>query len=315
MGAATAGHIAALAHMQGIARQLRDAVNLPRAVKSEVSFLGETNLANSSAVRNLMTMARNSYVFCGARSGLERVLPGVKAHVLGPPTVAQTDTVKKQRSSDPDQFWQLQARAIGADEVVAGAAPILFPRHVQSRHARFPIRARWLRYHARMTRGEQLLQIGAWGARNSFLRYARTQRRALIDWRSGFGADLISDAEQLAVASDSIDAVLLPHTLERAESPHALLREVDRILRPDGHLLVLSFAPGGLWGLRHLLAARGFPNGRERMIREGRLRTIRTRCGSQRVLLTSIEELRRELDERRIPRNGRASPPLAIEPE
>ena len=33
--------------------------------------------------------------------------------------------------------------------------------------------------------GEQFLQIGAWGARNSFLRYARTQRRALLDWRPG----------------------------------------------------------------------------------------------------------------------------------
>jgi SAM-dependent methyltransferase len=120
--------------------------------------------------------------------------------------------------------------------------------------------------------GEQFLQIGAWGARNSFLRFARTQRRALIDWRPGVAADLISDPEQLAVASDSIDVVLLPHTLERTESPHALLREVDRILRPDGHLLVLSFAPGGLWGVRHLFSARGFPAGRERMIREGRLR-------------------------------------------
>jgi len=120
--------------------------------------------------------------------------------------------------------------------------------------------------------GEQCLQIGAWGARNSFLRYARTQRRALIDWRPQVAADLISDPEQLGVASDSIDVVLLPHTLERTESPHALLREVDRILRPDGHLLVLSFTPGGLWGLRHLFAARGFPAGRERMIREGRLR-------------------------------------------
>ena len=120
--------------------------------------------------------------------------------------------------------------------------------------------------------GEQFLQIGAWGARNSFLRFARTQRRALIDWRPGVAADLISDPEQLAIASDSIDVVLLPHTLERTESPHALLREVDRILRPDGHLLVLSFAPGGLWGVRHLFAARGFPAGRERMIREGRLR-------------------------------------------
>jgi SAM-dependent methyltransferase len=120
--------------------------------------------------------------------------------------------------------------------------------------------------------GEQCLQIGAWGARNSFLRYARTQRRALIDWRPQVAADLISDPEQLGIASDSIDVVLLPHTLERTESPHALLREVDRILRPDGHLLVLSFAHGGLWGLRHLFSARGFPAGRERMIREGRLR-------------------------------------------
>jgi SAM-dependent methyltransferase len=120
--------------------------------------------------------------------------------------------------------------------------------------------------------GEQFLQIGAWGARNSFLRFARTQRRALVDWRSDVAADLITDPEQLGIASDSVDVVLLPHTLERTESPHALLREVDRILRPDGHLLVLSFAPGGLWGVRHLFAARGFPAGRERMIREGRLR-------------------------------------------
>jgi SAM-dependent methyltransferase len=120
--------------------------------------------------------------------------------------------------------------------------------------------------------GEQFLQIGAWGARNGFLRYARTQRRALVDWRPGVAADLVTDPEQLGIASDSIDVVLLPHTLERTESPHALLREVDRVLRPDGHLLVLSFAPGGLWGLRHLFAGRGFPAGRERLIREGRLR-------------------------------------------
>jgi len=120
--------------------------------------------------------------------------------------------------------------------------------------------------------GEQLVQIGAWGARNTFLRYARTQRRVLVDWRPGVAADVVSDPEQLAIASDSVDAVLLPHTLERTESPHALLREVDRILRADGHLIVLSFASGGLWGLRHLLSDRGYPAGRERAIREGRLR-------------------------------------------
>lgn len=131
---------------------------------------------------------------------------------------------------------------------------------------------RLMRHALERVFGEQLLQIGAWGPRNTFLRHARTQRRALIDWRTGVAADFICDPEQLAVASDSVDAVLLPHTLERAASPHALLREVDRVLRPDGHLIVLSFAPGGLWGLRHLLSARGYPQGRDRVIREGRLR-------------------------------------------
>ena len=142
-----------------------------------------------------------------------------------------------------------------------------------------PLGRRCLAHEQRLSRqalervfGEQFLQIGAWGARTSFLRYARTQRRALLDWRPGVAADIVSNPEQLAVATDSVDVVLLPHTLERTPSPHALLREVDRVLRPDGHLLVLSFASGGVWGLRHLLSSRGYPAGRERMIREGRLR-------------------------------------------
>jgi SAM-dependent methyltransferase len=120
--------------------------------------------------------------------------------------------------------------------------------------------------------GEQLLQIGGWGPADSFLRFARTQRRSLIDWRDGVDADLITDPGRLAVASDSIDAVLLPHTLELTDSPHALLREVDRVLRADGHLVTLSFKPGGLWGLRHALSPRGYPAGQRRMIGERRLR-------------------------------------------
>ena len=120
--------------------------------------------------------------------------------------------------------------------------------------------------------GEQLLQIGCWGGRQAFLRYARTQRKALVDWRTDGEPDLVCDPSQLAIASDSVDAVILPHTLERIPSPHALLREVDRILRADGQLIVLSFAPTGPWGLRHLLSPAGYPVGQRRMIREGRLR-------------------------------------------
>lgn len=121
--------------------------------------------------------------------------------------------------------------------------------------------------------GEQLLQIGAWGQRAGFLRYARTQHAALLGVRSDDrDADLVAAAEELPVSTDSIDAVLLPHILELTPSPHALLREVDRVLRADGHLVVLGFVPSGPWGLRHLLARDGYPPGHRRMIREGRLR-------------------------------------------
>lgn len=119
--------------------------------------------------------------------------------------------------------------------------------------------------------GEQLLQIGDWGGPETFLRYARTQRAALVSARAD-GADFVSNSERLAVATDSVDAVLLPHTLELTESPHALLRETDRIIRADGYLLILCFSPGGPWGLRHLFSRRGYPQGHRRMIREGRLR-------------------------------------------
>jgi SAM-dependent methyltransferase len=117
--------------------------------------------------------------------------------------------------------------------------------------------------------GEQLLQIGSWGGSDTFLRYARTQRKALLTFEpADEEADIVCEPDSLSVTSDSVDAVVLPHTLERTSSPHALLREVDRVLRGDGHLIVLSFVPGGAWGLRHLLARGGYPSGNRRMLRD-----------------------------------------------
>ena len=134
--------------------------------------------------------------------------------------------------------------------------------------------------------GEQFLQVGTWGSCDLFSRYARTQRVAVLDEVSPDGSaaqksnnamtgtivTIVSRVDRLAVASDSIDVLLLPHTLERTSTPHAVLREAARVLRPDGCLLALGFAPGGLWGLRHLLAREGYPPGSRHLIRERRLR-------------------------------------------
>lgn len=124
--------------------------------------------------------------------------------------------------------------------------------------------------------GFQLLQIGQWGESDALMFEARTQRKAVLTRHPAALAPGIlavqSRTDALAIASDSIDAVLLPHTLEYEPDPHELLREVERILMGDGHVIVLGFRPMSTWGWRHLFARSGFPPGTERLIGERRLR-------------------------------------------
>jgi SAM-dependent methyltransferase len=121
--------------------------------------------------------------------------------------------------------------------------------------------------------GEECLQLGLWGESRSFLKFARTQRCASIaplDNRAG-APGVFGELHQLPVASDSIDAIILPHTLEFSDRPHAILREVHRVLRSDGHLIVLGFKPGGLWGLRRLMPGAGLPPAVDTLISDRRM--------------------------------------------
>ncbi|HUF73636.1 MAG TPA: methyltransferase domain-containing protein [Gammaproteobacteria bacterium] len=142
-----------------------------------------------------------------------------------------------------------------------------------------PLGRRCLSHEQRLVRraldcvfGIELLQVGTWGPRDAFIRHARTQRVAILDDRANGGEpDVVSRLDRLGIVSDSIDAILMPHTLERCDSPHAALREAARVLRPDGCLIALGFLPTGLWGMRHLLARGGYPAGSRHLIRIGRL--------------------------------------------
>ncbi len=59
---------------------------------------------------------------------------------------------------------------------------------------------------------------------------------------------------ELPFATQSIDLLILPHTLESTEHPHHLLREVERVLLPEGKLIIFGFNPFSLWGIRNRLA-------------------------------------------------------------
>jgi len=121
--------------------------------------------------------------------------------------------------------------------------------------------------------GEQCLQLGLWGEPRTFLRHARTQGTAFIESAAVAESQAaIGEFHRLPVANDAIDCVILPHTLDFSDRPHAILREVHRVLRSHGHLVVLGFKTGGLWGLRRLVPGAGLPPGGEHLISDRRLR-------------------------------------------
>jgi SAM-dependent methyltransferase len=62
---------------------------------------------------------------------------------------------------------------------------------------------------------------------------------------------LIDQFEALPFESQSVDLLVLPHVLEQSHDPHQLLREAERVLRPEGRIIILGLNPFSLWGARH----------------------------------------------------------------
>jgi SAM-dependent methyltransferase len=71
----------------------------------------------------------------------------------------------------------------------------------------------------------------------------------LVSPADGVSVVLATSFDELPIADESLDLLVLPHVLEFCADPHAMLREVDRVLRPEGKLIVTGFNPISLWGL------------------------------------------------------------------
>jgi SAM-dependent methyltransferase len=146
-----------------------------------------------------------------------------------------------------------------------------------------PLGARVLREEAALAMqalddvfGFELLQVGAWGPMRHLLDGARTQHTTLLAPELTAGVTLCAPLDTLPFGSDSIDAILLPHTLELVEDPYAVLREAERVLTAEGCLLICGFNPFSGWGARRLFGQYfgrpAFPPETQRMLSERRLR-------------------------------------------
>jgi SAM-dependent methyltransferase len=105
--------------------------------------------------------------------------------------------------------------------------------------------------------GYHILQLGSLGNR-TLLDGSRILHRVVVNFGHG-RAHLYALPEALPILTDSIDVIVLPHTLEFGSDPHEILREADRSLIPEGHLIVLGFNPWSAWGLRRLLSSSRAP--------------------------------------------------------
>ena len=117
--------------------------------------------------------------------------------------------------------------------------------------------------------GYHALQLGL--PELPLLRANRMPHRWAASAPSVNGLELNVDASQVMLATDyaalpfpanSLDLVVLPHALELGADPHATLREVERVLVPEGRVVISGLNPASLWGLRqrraHLYRKLGF---------------------------------------------------------
>jgi hypothetical protein len=132
---------------------------LTKEAAERIRFVGETNVKNLAAVRNLQSMGPNVYTYFGARSGLEGVLPGVRTTVLGPPTLRQAEDLGQMTSRDASEYWHLRLAKLKRDLDPQAEAESPFPGHFAYPGGKLPMSMRWIAERVRKARADELLHI------------------------------------------------------------------------------------------------------------------------------------------------------------
>ncbi|TLU61107.1 methyltransferase domain-containing protein [Thalassotalea litorea] len=102
--------------------------------------------------------------------------------------------------------------------------------------------------------GYHLLKLGSLSAQLDTSK-AMIKHQVNVCHSHPFG-DVLAEIDDLPFQLHSVDACVLAHSLEFALDPHHILREIDRVLIPNGHLLISGFNPNSLAGLNRYIPFR-----------------------------------------------------------
>lgn len=105
--------------------------------------------------------------------------------------------------------------------------------------------------------GYYLVQVGQ-VSQQSLLQTSRVKTKILLDDQWSHNAvelQVLADLDFLPFKNESLDVVVMPHTLESVPDPYHLVRQVDSMLRAEGHLVITGFNPFGCSLLRSRLSS------------------------------------------------------------
>jgi SAM-dependent methyltransferase len=97
---------------------------------------------------------------------------------------------------------------------------------------------------------QTILQVGGLGWENEFIDCSLYTNYTVLDAKNlGYeeARKIRAKAYHLPLQSNSVDMIILPHILEFDAYRFQTMREVERVLKPEGVVVVLSFNPWSIW--------------------------------------------------------------------
>lgn len=101
--------------------------------------------------------------------------------------------------------------------------------------------------------GFHAMQVGL--SAPDFLRNNRIPFKAYVgegmpaaEAASQWDACVLAEPHALPFKSQSVDLLVLPHVFEVTQAPHEVLREAERVLMPEGRIVISGFNPWSFWG-------------------------------------------------------------------
>ena len=103
--------------------------------------------------------------------------------------------------------------------------------------------------------GYHALQIGGLADELDLLSSSTIGQKMYMTLNSQHGS-LAASPLALPFSADTLDLIVLPHTLDFSPEPHQVLREIHRVLISEGHLVLIGFNPVSAMGLSKLFFIR-----------------------------------------------------------